>query len=52
MENPESWGPAERTIKRAMDRYEESTAEGMIGLSPYAAIANELRVAGLLVDHD
>lgn len=52
MENPASWGPVERTIKRAMDRYEENRAKGIIGLSPYAVIANELRAAGLLVDHD
>lgn len=52
MENPATWGPAERTIKRALDRYEDGRAQGVIGLSPYAMIARELRAAGLLVEHD
>lgn len=51
MENPASWGPAEKVIDQAIRQHEQdSLPEDFYGLSMTAAIAGALRKAGLLID--
>lgn len=50
MENPQTWGEAEKTIHKAMRDAELGRARGLVGLSAAAQVANALRCAGLLSD--
>lgn len=48
MENPDTWGQAEKVIHEAHQDYWKHRAEGRIGLSLARQIADALRKAGLL----
>lgn len=48
MENPSSWGPAEKTVAAAIDEWNKARAKGVIGLSLISSITEALRKAGLL----
>ena len=48
MENPNSWGPVERTIYKAINDHEELMTYGFCGQSLEMSIANDLRKAGLI----
>lgn len=50
MENPATWGMAERIIADEMEKAHADTEAGMCGASVYKRIADRLREAGLLVD--
>jgi hypothetical protein len=49
-ENPETWGPAEKVISSAIDRYESPQWSDLCGVSLERFIADALREAGLLKD--
>jgi len=52
MENPATWGPAEKIVNQALDAFYENVRkpadERVIGFSLARSITNALRVAGLL----
>jgi hypothetical protein len=48
MENPSTWGPAERVIQKALAEAEQDRVAEVIGLSTARRIADALRAAGLL----
>jgi hypothetical protein len=50
MENPATWGKAERTIAAAKERWAAARNEGIVGLSLARTIADALRAEGLLVE--
>lgn len=50
MENPDTWGQAEKVIHKAHQDYWTARREGKIGLSLPLQVANALREAGLLRD--
>lgn len=50
MENPATWGEAERVIHDALAECERADAEGRVGASRPAKIARALREAGLLAE--
>ena len=51
MENPATWGEAEKVIRQAYDAHSEDRAKGVYGLSLVRRIADALREAGLLEGH-
>ena len=51
MENPATWGEAEKVIRQAYDAHSEDRAKGVVGLSLVRRIADALREAGLLEGH-
>ena len=52
MENPATWGPAEKVIDAAIENHDHlvRTNPGFCGLSLTRQIADALREAGLLVE--
>lgn len=48
MENPTTWGPAERVVKQALDWSRGESARGVVGLSTTRRITDALRQEGLL----
>lgn len=48
MENPRTWGPAERVVNETWIDWEVDRANGVIGLSLARRITDALRAAGLL----
>lgn len=49
MENPSTWGDAERIVHNALNEFEDQTlGEMMAGLSLERRITDALRAAGLL----
>ena len=52
MENPATWGEAEKVIARATDEFAAQQQEGeLYGASYYRYLADSLRKAGLLGGH-
>jgi hypothetical protein len=52
MENPATWGKAEKVIDQAHKDYWKARKDGVIGWSLIHTIAEALREAGLLRDED
>ena len=56
MENPATWGEAEKVIQRVhqdwLENLHKPAGERVIGLSLYRQVADALREAGLLEDGD
>jgi len=50
MENPATWGEAERVVSDALDAAHEARERGVVGLSTVRQITDALRKAELLVD--
>lgn len=50
MEDPHSWGPAERVVNDAMARAHVARKEMRCGYSEVMIITNALREAGLLAE--
>lgn len=50
MENPATWGRAEKVINNAYGQWHDARMKGVIGLSLARYIADSLRVNGLLKD--
>ena len=48
MENPATWGLAERTVQDALRAHRDACDEGVIGLSLTRTITDALRRKGLL----
>lgn len=48
MENPATWGKAERVVADAMEAADEAYRTGYVGLSTVRQITDALREAGLL----
>ena len=52
VENPSTWGEAERVVDEAMRRATELQEQGLMGLSVARQVTDALREHGLLVEHD
>ncbi len=50
MENPATWGEAERIVNETLCSAYEDRAAGVIGLSTARRVTDALRTAGLLTD--
>ena len=50
MENPATWGPAEKVVDRACARWWQAQMETVVGLSLSRTITDALREADLLSD--
>lgn len=50
MENPATWGEAERIVHDALRRAEKARQEGRCGLSAVRQVTDALREACLLLD--
>ncbi len=50
MENPASWGEAEKTVDQAIENAYHNRKTGLIGLSLTRQVTDALRAAGLLRD--
>jgi hypothetical protein len=50
MENPATWGPAEKVVDEAHAKWYDARERGIIGLSLARTITDALREAGLLKD--
>lgn len=50
MENPDTWGPAERVVAQALQEVEDRKKEFYAGLSTVRVITDALRKAGLLIE--
>lgn len=48
MENPATWGEAEKVISDALRKADHAMTAGIIGLSRARRVADALRAAGLL----
>lgn len=51
MENPQTWGPAERLINTVIVQHAYAQADGCCGLSLERKITDALRAEGLLLDN-
>jgi len=52
MENPATWTAAERVVHRALSRWQNEVASGVVGLSAARTITDALRAEGLLKEED
>ena len=52
MENPATWGRAERIVHEALKRQQEAVARGLVGLSQARTVTDALRAEGLLKEED
>jgi len=48
MENPDTWGKAEKIIDQAITDYARDVLHGIVGLSLARRIADDLRAAGMV----
>lgn len=51
MENPATWGRAERIVDTALKQWDEAHAAGFVGASRAMLICDALRKEGLLPTH-
>lgn len=52
MENPATWGEAEKVVRKALNEAHEARLQMICGLSTEKRITNALRAAGLLIDEE
>lgn len=52
MEDPSTWGLAERAVAQAIKEHSKATAAGVIGRSQVRAITDALRDVGLLINSE
>lgn len=50
MENPATWGPAEKIVYETLVQAEKDDEKGLFGLSRAKKICNALAAAGLLIE--